>query len=309
MELVISAAMAAAGLAALCYGGSWLVRGGVSVAQRFGLSPLLIGMTVVAYGTSTPELAASIAAGSEHGSIILGNVVGSNIANIGMVIGVAAILVPLTIGRKTLRREIPIMIGFSVLLVAVSADGLISHYDGWVLIGVLVAFSAYVCYTARHNREPEPAEDGAPSTIPKSVAIIAAGIVTLYAGSIATIEGAVALAEGFGISERVIGITVVAIGTSLPELITSIIAIRRGQTGIGVGNIIGSNVYNVLMIVGISSAAFSIGVEGEVFADYAIMIAFSAALLIALYTKKIGRAGGMVLVAAYALYLATVALR
>lgn len=308
METAINIVLIGVGLAALCYGGSWLVRGGVSVAKKFGLSPLVIGMTVVAYGTSTPELAASIAAGSEHSALILGNVIGSNIANVGMVIGIAALLAPLTIGRRTLYREVPIMIGFSVLLIAVSLDGEVSFTDGLVLIASLVIFSVYVCRTVRNSHEITETSDPSIS-VPKSAGIILIGIAALYIGSIITIDNAVAFAQSLGISNLVIGITVVAIGTSLPELITSIIAIRKGHTSIGIGNIIGSNIYNVLMIVGISSALFSIKVNGEVFAEYAVMIAFSASLLIALRSKKIGKSVGAILVAAYVIYLATVVLR
>ncbi len=308
MEIAINIALVVAGLVALSYGGSWLVRGGVSVAKRFGLSPLIIGMTVVAYGTSTPELAASIVAGSEHEAIILGNVVGSNIANVGMVIGIAAFLVPLAIGRRTLTREIPIMIGFSVLLVAISLDGELTFIDGAVLIAALLAFTIYACRTARNERTPDEAPES-PTSMPKSIGTILVGIGALYVGSILTIDNAVIIAQSFGISEHIIGITVVAIGTSLPELITSVIAIRRGHAGIGIGNIIGSNIYNVLMIVGISSTLFSISVSDGVFVDYAIMIGFSLSLLIALRSKKIGRGAGAVLVAAYVIYLATVALR
>lgn len=306
MESALNIVLVAVGLVALCYGGSWLVSGGVMVAKRMGLSPLVIGMTVVAYGTSTPELAASLATGGEHGALVLGNIVGSNIANVGLVIGVAAIIVPLAIGRKTLIREIPIMIGFSALLVAVSLDGILSIEDGLILVAALVAFTVYICKTARNKDEVQHTESVSGS-IPKALAAILVGIGTLYIGSVVTIDNAVSIAQSFGITERVIGITVIAIGTSLPELVTSIIAIRRKEEKIGIGNIIGSNIYNVLMIAGVSSALFTIGVDSKVFADYAIMIAFSAALFVALRSKKIGRGMGAVLVAAYIIYLATVA--
>lgn len=309
MEMAFSALLVGAGLALLCLGGGRLVAGGVSVARRLGMSPLLIGMTIVAYGTSTPELAASMAAGPEHGAIVLGNVVGSNIANVGMVIGIAAIMAPLAIGARALRREVPLMLGFSVLLVALSADGEVSHADGILLVGALVAFTVYACLPAR-RAGAAPADAGPPQySMARSVAHIAVGILALYAGATLTIDNAVSLASGLGIPERVIGITVVAIGTSLPELITSVIAIRRGQPDIGVGNIIGSNICNILMITGTASAAFTIGVEGDIFADYAIMVAFGAFLFVAARTGRIGRVSGAVAVAAYAVYLATLALR
>ncbi|MDD9809764.1 MAG: calcium/sodium antiporter [Thaumarchaeota archaeon] len=309
MEIAISALLAGAGLALLCVGGGRLVGGGVSVARRLGMSPLVIGMTIVAYGTSTPELAASIAAGPEHGAIVIGNVVGSNIANIGMVIGIASIMAPLAIGARALRREVPLMFGFAVLLVALSADGELSRIDGVLLLGALVAFAVHTCTSARRAGSA-PADQGrAQVSVPRSVANIAVGIVALYVGATLTIDNAVVIASSLGLSEKVIGITVVAIGTSLPELITSVIAIRRGQPDIGVGSIIGSNICNILLITGVASAAFTIGVDGDIFVDYAIMIAFGAFLLVAARTGKIGRGPGAGAVAAYAVYLATLAFR
>ena len=138
MEIAINALLTAVGLAMLCFGGNWLVSGGVAIAKKLRISNMIIGMTIVAYGTSTPELAASIAAAGEHSQIILGNIIGSNIANVGMVIGIAAILVPLAISKTTLRKEIPIMIGVSLLLVALSVDGELSSYDGLLLLAVLI---------------------------------------------------------------------------------------------------------------------------------------------------------------------------
>ena len=143
MELVIAAILTIVGLAMLCFGGNWLVSGGVNIAKKLGISPLIIGMTVVAYGTSTPELAASIAAAGEHGDIILGNVIGSNIANVGMVIGIAAIMAVIAVQKSTLKKEIPIMLGVSVLIVVLSLDGEISQYDGMFLIGSLIVFKVY----------------------------------------------------------------------------------------------------------------------------------------------------------------------
>ena len=352
MELAVAAALTAAGLAMLCLGGHWLVSGGVGIAARLGISPLVIGMTVVAYGTSTPELAASLAATGEHGGIILGNVVGSNIANVGMVIGIAAMLAAIPVTRRVLRREIPLMIGFSLLLVALSAHGGgLSQADGAVLIAALVAFSAHVYVSARRGapRPPVPAPApagcaGAPRgvTAPppaaahapaaaehaaaeaeaeaaaaagagrgrgageyaRNGALIAAGVALLAGGAWLAIENAVVVAGMFGMSDRLIGITVIAVGTSAPELITSIIAIRRGHADIGVGNIVGSNIYNVLMITGVAAAVSPIAVGEHVYVDYAVMVAFSLALLVALRTKAIRLPFGAALTALYAAYLA-----
>ena len=310
MDAVLDAALTAAGLAMLCLGGHWLVGGGVSVARRFRVSNLVIGMTIVAYGTSTPELAASVAAAGEHGAIILGNVVGSNIANVGMVIGVSAVLVPLAAGAPILRREILVMVGVSLLLVALSADGEISAYDGMALLGGLGAFAAHTFRTALRSRGPEGGGPAAPAArgLARPAALMAAGMALLYGGAVLTVDGAVALAAGLGLSEKLIGITVVAVGTSLPELITSVIAIRRGHADIGIGNIIGSNVYNILMILGLGAALGGIATSAGEYVDYAVMVAFGLALLAAARVGRVGRPMGACLAAGYAAYLASLLL-
>ncbi|RNJ75717.1 MAG: sodium:calcium antiporter [Nitrosopumilus sp. H8] len=303
MDTVLNVALTIAGLAMLCFGGNWLVGGGVSIAKRYRVSNLVIGMTIVAYGTSTPELAASIAAAGEHGAIILGNVVGSNIANVGMVIGISAVLVPLAAGASILRREILIMIGVSFLLVALSADGELSTYDGLLLLGGLGVFAAHTFRTALNSRNQTGDADEKRRGIPSSAAMIVVGVVLLYVGAILTVENAVALAEEFGLSEKIIGLTIIAIGTSLPELITSIIAIKKGHTDIGIGNIIGSNIYNILMILGLGAALGGVTTGADVYADYAIMIIFGLSLLVVVKTKVIGRTMGACLAAGYVAYL------
>lgn len=306
MEIAISAILTVVGLVMLCFGGNWLVSGGVAIARKFRISNLVIGMTIVAYGTSTPELAASIAAAGEHSAIILGNIVGSNIANVGMVIGIAAILIPLAVSKSVLRKEIPIMLGVSFLLILISIDGEISQYDGVLLLAGLGIFGYYTFKDAMKQRaeNKEKVEKGANNVYLKSVGLIGIGIVLLYVGAILTVDNAVILAKEFGLSEKVIGLTVIAIGTSLPELITSIIAIRKGHADIGVGNIIGSNIYNILMIMGVGAALGGVMVGADVYVDYAIMIIFSLSLLIALKTGIIGRAMGICLTIGYVAYLA-----
>ena len=291
----------------LCFGGNWLVSGGVGIAKKFRISNLVIGMTIVAYGTSTPELAASIAAAGDHSAIILGNIVGSNIANVGMVIGVAAILVPLAIQKSVLRKEIPIMLGVSMLLVLLSIDGEISQYDGALLLVGLGVFAFYTFRDALKQRikTENTSENTSNNIYLKSFGLIAIGIVVLYIGAILTVDNAVIIATEFGLSEKIIGLTVIAIGTSLPELITSIIAIRKGHSEIGIGNIIGSNIYNILMIMGVGAALGGVLITADVYVDYAIMIIFSLSLLIGLKTKIINRTIGIILATGYILYLVT----
>ena len=306
MEVAVSAVLTIVGLAMLCFGGNWLVSGGVTIAKKFRISNLVIGMTVVAYGTSTPELAASIAAAGEHSAIILGNIVGSNIANVGMVIGIAAILVPLAIRKSVLKKEIPIMLAVSVLLVIISIDGELSQYDGILLLGGLGVFAFYTLRNALKQREQskEKIEPSKKSSHLKSLGLITIGVVFLYVGAILTVDNAVVLAKEFGLSEKIIGLTVIAIGTSLPELITSIIAIRKGHADIGVGNIIGSNIYNILMIMGVGATLGGVIISSDVYFDYAIMIIFSISLLIALKTGIINRVMGVFLTIGYLAYLA-----
>ena len=307
MEVILSAALLVIGLVMLCFGGNWLVSGGVGIAKKLRISNLVIGLTIVAYGTSTPELAASIAAAGDHGAIILGNIVGSNIANVGMVIGVSAILIPIAIQKSVFRKEIPIMLGVSFLLVLLSIDGELSQYDGALLLVGLGVFAFFTFRDALKQRTTtkDNSENTQNNIYVKSFGLIGIGIVVLYIGAILTVDNAVIIASEFGLSEKIIGLTVIAIGTSLPELITSIIAIRKGHSDVGIGNIIGSNIYNILMIMGVGAALGGVLTTSDIYVDYAIMIIFSLSLLIGLKTKIINRTLGVILAAGYVLYLVT----
>ena len=307
-----------AGLILLCIGGYAIVSGGVSLAKKLQISSMIIGLTVVAYGTSTPELAASLlAAFNSHTELILGNIVGSNISNVGMVIGISAIFAPLLISKITVSRWIPIMIGVSLLVVAMSYDGEISQIDGIILIAALIGFTAYTIKTVKKQKiqQNETVENDELEgeyflskykieTYPQSIGLIVAGVILLFIGGHLTVDGAVNIAETLGLSQLVIGVVIVAIGTSLPELITSIIAIAKKQTDIGVGNIVGSNIYNILLILGVSSAIVGIPVVPDVFSNYYIMIAFSLVLFIG-FRKYIPRVVGVGLAIAFVVYLAS----
>ena len=307
-----------AGLILLCIGGYAIVSGGVSLAKKLRISSMIIGLTVVAYGTSTPELAASLlAAFNSHTELILGNIIGSNISNVGMVIGISAIFAPLLISKITVSRWIPIMIGVSLLVVAMSYDGEISQVDGVILIAALIGFTAYTIKTVKKQKiqQNETVENDELEgeyflskykieTYPQSIGLIVAGVIVLFIGGHLTVDGAVNIAETLGLSQLVIGVVIVAIGTSLPELITSIIAIAKKQTDIGVGNIVGSNIYNILLILGVSSAIVGIPVVPDVFSNYYIMIAFSLVLFIG-FRKYIPRVVGVGLTIAFVVYLAS----
>ena len=304
------------GLVFLCIGGYAIVSGGVSLAKKLRISGMIIGLTVVAYGTSTPELAASIlAALNSHTELILGNIIGSNISNIGMVIGISAIFTPLLISKITLNRWIPIMIGVSLLIIAMSYDGEISQIDGFILIAALIGFTLYTIKTVKKQKikekmtiENEPVEGEMflsrykIESYTQSLFLIVIGIILLFLGGHFTVNGAVAIAESLGISQLIIGVVIVAIGTSLPELITSIIAIAKKQTDIGVGNIVGSNIYNILLILGVSSTIIGIPISTDVFSNYYIMIGFSLVLFVG-FRKFIPRFVGIGLAIAFVAYL------
>ena len=309
------------GLILLCIGGYAIVSGGVSLAKKIRISSMVIGLTVVAYGTSTPELAASLlAAFNSHTELILGNIVGSNISNVGMVIGISAIFTPILISKITVSRWIPIMIGVSLLVIAMSYDGEVSQVDGVILIAVLVGFTIYTIKTVKkqklqqnENIENEELEGEyflskyKIETYPQSIGLIISGVILLFLGGHLTVDGAVNIAKSLGLSQLVIGVVIVAIGTSLPELITSIIAIAKKQTDIGVGNIVGSNIYNILLILGVSSAIVGIPIVPDVFSNYYIMIAFSLVLFIG-FRKYIPRIVGVGLAIAFVVYLTSLLL-
>ena len=318
---IIDVASVIAGLIILCIGGYAIVSGGVSLARKLRISSMIIGLTVVAYGTSTPELAAAVlAAFNSHTELILGNIIGSNISNVGMVIGISAIFAPLLISRITIRKWVPIMIGVSLLVIAMSYDGEISQIDGVILIAALIVFTIYTIKTVKKQgiKEYQNVENVQVEgelflskykieTFPKAITLIVIGVVLLFLGGHFTVDGAVSIAESLGLSQLVIGVVIVAIGTSLPELITSIIAIARKQVDIGVGNIVGSNIYNILLILGITSTIIGIPVSTEAFSSYYIMVAFSLVLFVG-FRKYIPRPIGFGLAAAFAIYLGSLLL-
>ena len=306
------------GLSALCIGGYFIVAGGVSLAKKLRISSMIIGLTVVAYGTSTPELAAAIlAAFNSHTELIFGNIIGSNISNVGMVIGISAIFTPLLISKVTINKWIPIMIGVSLLVIGMSYDGEISQIDGFILIAALITFTVYTIKSVKKQRVTENKNTENKhvegelflsryriQTYPKALGLVGIGIVLLFFGGHYTVDGAVAIAESVGLSQLVIGVVIVGIGTSLPELITSVIAIAKKQTDIGVGNIVGSNIYNILLILGVASAMVGIPISDDAFSNYYIMVAFSLVLFIG-FRGYIPRPIGVGLAIAFVIYLAS----
>jgi cation:H+ antiporter len=250
------------GFVALVAGADLLVRSASAVARRFGISPLVVGLTVVAYGTSAPELVVStVAATQGNSSIAIANVVGSNIFNVLFILGLCAMVRPLVIHPQLVQRDIPIMVAASVLLWVSALDGFIGLLDGALLFAGAVAFTVWTIRESRREHDPlhaaDRAEAGSAGLLERSAAsaamVLVAGLLLLVQGARATVAASVALATAAGISESVVGLTVVAVGTSLPEVFTSLVATWRGERDIAVGNVVGSCVFNILGIVGVAS--------------------------------------------------------
>jgi len=298
------------------------VRGASQLARAAGLSPLIIGLTVVSFGTSAPELATStLAALRGQGDVAFGNVVGSNIFNVLVVLGASAVITPLVVAQKLVWFDVPLMIGLSVAVVALGWDGSVSRLEGLLLVMGLVAMVAYSVRSER-NEAPEVIQEyedeygdrgpGRRRGLPYAVGVTLAGLTVLVLGSRLFVDGAVAAARVLGVSELVIGLTIVAAGTSLPELVTSIVAAMKKEQDIAVGNVVGSNVFNILGVLGIAALAAPSGVavsEVALGVDVPVMIATAVACLPIFFTgHAVLRWEGLVLVGYYAAYLAFVVL-
>lgn len=269
------------GLALLYFGGEYLVRGAASLATSLGISRAVVGLTVVAFSTSAPELAVSLqAALIGQADVAVGNVVGSNIANILLILGASALIAPLVVARQIVRIDVPVMIATSGVTYAMALDGALTRADGLALFGLLLAYVTMAVRAARcAPAEPEGETKKQPW---KDTGFVALGVLMLVVGAQWLVDGAVAMARIFGISELIIGLTVIAVGTSLPELATSIIAARRGEREIAVGNIVGSNIFNVLAVLGLAAAVAPSGVPVAPAAltfDFPVMLAACVACL------------------------------
>lgn len=313
----------AGGLVLLVLGGEWLVRGAVQVASRLGVSPLVIGLTLVGFGTSTPELVTSVqAALSGSPGIAYGNIVGSNIANILLILGISALITPILVTSRALKRDSAVMVGVALVFAAASAAMPLGVVVGSTFV---LALAAYVFLAFRQER-PEPADHGAvydktvatqeadPALLPPGraarsmllpLATALAGLVLVVMGGYLLVDGAVGLARIFNIPETVIGLTIVAVGTSLPELVTSVLAALRRETEVAFGNIVGSNIYNILGIGGATALLTPAEVPREIVGfDNLVMIGVSALLVAFAYTSmRINRWEGGLLVAGYCGYL------
>jgi cation:H+ antiporter len=294
----------AVGSVMLYFGSEWIVKGGVSIADRLGISPLVIGLTIVAFGTSLPELIVSIIAAIEGSSeIAVGNAVGSNIANVGLVLGLSAIIFPISIHYSDLRRDLFIYLGVCALFILFAFDGRISRFEGMILF---ISLIYYVLMSIKHpNGEKSGSEEGATGSLGRLAAYIVVGIALLAFGANLFVDGAIFLARLLGISEITIGMSVVAFGTSLPELATSAMAAYRKESAISIGNIVGSNIFNILSVLGIASMVQPLDSPKSIMhLEVPMMIGFGIAMiLIAKLSQPINRFTSFLLLVGYLSFL------
>lgn len=310
----------AAGLVALVAGASTLVRGASKLALSFGLSPLVVGLTIVAFGTSAPEMAVSTGAVLDgQGDIAVGNVVGSNIFNVLFILGVSAMIVPLVVHIQLIRQEIPIMFGASMLLLALGLDGSIQQWEGALFLALMVAYTAFLVIQSRKesaqqaaefNEEIQPAKQGAwDAHWIAQLGLIGVGLLLLVLGSGWLVSSSVAFAKALGVSDLVIGLTIVAAGTSMPEVATSLAAALKGERDIAVGNVVGSNTFNILGCLGLSglvSGSAGLPLPSSMLSfDIWVMLAVSLACLPVFLTgREIARWEGAVFLGYYVYYVA-----
>ncbi|MEY4543904.1 MAG: hypothetical protein RL685_99 [Pseudomonadota bacterium] len=307
----------------LYLGAEWFVTGASSLALALRIPQLLVGLTVVAYGTSAPEIIVGIqAAAGGHGDVALGNVIGSNVANVGLILGLVALIQPPRVAGDLRRRELPVLLASTALLPMLLIDGTISRADGVLLVSVALLYTGWMIRSARRASAIVSAAAGAQAAAtaadlagapepkkgaPRAAAIAVAGLVILLLGGHVFIEGAISVARALGASDRLVGLTIVAVGTSLPELVTSLIAARRGQSDLAVGNVVGSNIFNALLCLGASGLAGAIsGSLSELSVDLVALMVMTLLVAVSLRRERImSRAeGGLALL----LYVAFVAL-
>lgn len=307
MEVGIQLALLAVGFVLLVKGADWFVDGASKVAERFGIPQLVIGLTIVAIGTSLPEAAVSVSAALKGSAeITIGNVLGSNIMNVLLILGVTSVIMPIAVQRSTVRYEIPFVIVVSVILMEMGyKDNTVGRVDGLILWGLLICYMIYLLLIARKGEgtQEQNEEEDKPMPVWKMILLIVVGALMIVLGSDVAVDAATALARIFGMSERLIGLTIVAFGTSLPELVTSATAAVKGKADIAVGNIVGSNVFNILFVVGTSALITPVAYSGNFFVDSIMCIATAAFLwVLVVKNKRLGRAGGACMLACYAAY-------
>jgi len=300
------------GLVLLVVGGELLVRGGSGLGRTLGLSPLIVGLTIVAFATSAPELAVSLDATlSGAPGLAVGNVVGSNIVNILLVLGLAAVVLPVAVRSQLVRIDVPVMVALSVLLLVLALDGSVGRLEGGLLVALLVVYVTWIVVVGRRAGVDDPSPQAAPPVAPRplvDVVLVVVGVALLVLGARLLVAAATDVAAAFGVSDLVIGLTVVAVGTSLPELATSIIAALRGERELAIGNVVGSNIFNITAVMGLTAAIAPGGVPVQAAAlrfDLPVMVAVAVALVPVVFTGfTIARWEAGVFLAYYVAYVA-----
>lgn len=298
------------GFGALWFGAEWLVRGAARIATNMGVSPVVIGLTLVSLGTSAPELVVGIVAALEDRTgLLIGNVMGSNLANIGLILGATAVVRPLAVADRVISRDVPIMVLVTIFIFPLVLDNAVVLGDGLILLVVLIVYVAFTFLTV--DEDMSQIEDGAGADSEKEVdaarglllnlGLVAAGAIGLALGGHAIVQGASRLASTLGFSEELIGLTVVAVGTSLPELVTAIVAAARHQADIAVGNIVGSNIFNLTAVLGVSALVSEIPVDPSILTRQlpAVLVISLLAWPITASASRVRRSEGVLLVAAY----------
>lgn len=303
MTLFIQLCFFVVGFAMLVKGADWFVDGTSGIAAKFGIPQLVIGLTIVAMGTSAPEAAVSITAAIKgNADITIGNIVGSNILNILIILGISSVMTTIAVTKSTIKYEIPIMIAITLLLLLVGMDGTVTFRDGIVLLAAFIAYLAYVLGMAKQNKNDELGETKE-LTIRKALFLTVTGLGLIVFGSDVTVDAAKELARIFGLSERFIGLTIVALGTSLPELFTSVLAARKGNADIAIGNIVGSNIFNILFVVGFSALITPIPFAPAFCIDTLTAVAAAVILLLcSLKDKRLKRWHGVIMLSGYFIY-------
>lgn len=307
MAVVIQLLLLAAGFVLLVKGADWFVEGASKLAERFGIPQLVIGLTIVAMGTSLPEAAVSVSAALKGSAeITIGNIVGSNILNILLILGITSVITPIAVQKSTVRYEIPFVVAVSALLAGIGlTDNMVGRADGVILWILMIGYLLYLLRMAKAGADipGEEKEAGGEMPVWKMLLLILVGGVMIVAGSDVAVDAATELARIFGMSERLIGLTIVAFGTSLPELVTSATAAIKGKADIAVGNIVGSNIFNILFVVGTSALITPVVYTADFMVDSAICIASAVLLWVLVFRKhRLGRVGGACMLAGYAAY-------
>ena len=302
MNIILQLALLSLGFVMLVKGSDWFVDGAASIAAKFRIPQIIIGLTIVAMGTSAPEAAVSItAAMGGSADITVGNIVGSNILNVLVILGLASAIVPVAVGASTQKIDAPFMIAISALFLALGWDGTITRLDGAVLLVLFASYIGYMIWGALHsNEEGDEIKD---MKVWQMLLATAGGLALVVLGAEVAVDAATERATIFGMSERFIGLTVVALGTSLPELCTSVTAARKGNADIAIGNIVGSNIFNILFVVGLSSMIIDVPFASNFRIDMAVAVAASLFMWVAsLKNKKLVRWHGIVMLLGYAAY-------